>query len=99
MFFVELVREEGERDGPGLVGALFPIVEETSLEESTGVHFLDEMYDLVVVGDDDAVVVALDLSTIELPRERRDVGVRRVRPRREERRLDGYFFGVRNDEP
>ena len=98
-FLVKLRDEEGERGGPRLVGALLPIVEETSLEKAAGVHLFDNMYHLFGVRDRDAVIEALDLALIQWPREGGDVGIGRVRPRGKERRFDGDFFRVGDDEP
>ena len=63
-FFVELLCEVGMCCPPRLIGCLLPVVQKFGLEQATGEHLDQKVVYLVVVGDCDPMVFALDLLPV-----------------------------------
>ena len=86
---VELLCEVGLCCPPQLVSTLLPVVQEFDLKQATGVHMVHKVFHLIIVGDRDPMVFALDLVPVQLERKGFDMRVRSVAPQSKEVGLDG----------
>ena len=66
VFLVEMPCEVGTCCPPRLIHCLLPVVQKFGLKQATCVHLVHKMVYLVVVGDCDPMVFALDLAPVQL---------------------------------
>ena len=89
---VELLHEGGLCCPPLIVGGLSPVFQECFLKQAIGILLCHEVVHLVVVGDRDPMIFALNLEPVQLARTGDDVQLWSVTLRHEEVGLDGQLL-------